>query len=313
VIGASIGVAIWPEDGEGIEALLSNADSAMYHAKAAGRNTYQFYDHSMNASALRRLRLESRLRLALERDELELRYQPKVELATGRIRGLEALARWTDAELGAISPADFIPVAEQSGLISDLGRWVLRRTCQQVLAFERELGPLDLRISYNVSAVEFHPDFASDVLREISAAGVSPLRIQVEITESVILRDEERVIASLAELRANGVSIALDDFGTGYSSLSYLRRLPVDTLKIDRSFVAPIVRSRDAAALTQSIVAMGKALGLRVVAEGVETPEQQSLLADWRCDEIQGFVIGPAVPAAEILGKLRAQQPRAGG
>ncbi|HEY8120988.1 MAG TPA: EAL domain-containing protein [Myxococcota bacterium] len=310
VIGASIGVAIWPEDGESVDALLSNADSAMYHAKSQGRNGYQFYDQSMNATALRRLQLESRLRLALEQGGLGLRYQPKLELATGRITGLEALARWTDAELGSVSPVDFIPVAEQTGLIGALGRWVLHTTCLQILAFERELGASDLCVSFNISASEFHPGIAQEILAGIEAAGVNPVRLQAEITESLILRDEESVIAALMDLRASGVSIALDDFGTGYSSLSYLRRLPVDTLKIDRSFVAPIARSRDAAALTRSIVGMGKALGLRVVAEGVETQEQRALLADWACDEIQGFVIAPALPPEEALALLRANRGR---
>jgi diguanylate cyclase (GGDEF)-like protein len=311
VIGASIGIAIWPDDGESVDALLSNADSAMYHAKSDGREGYQFYDRSMNATALQRLRLESRLRGALERSELELHFQPKLELASGRIVGLEALTRWRDADLGPVSPADFIPVAEQSGLIAPLGRFVLRSVCEQIVAFERALGRLELRVSYNVSAREFHPGIAREILAAISAHGVSPLRVQVEITESVILRDEESVIAALAELRSQGVSIALDDFGTGYSSLSYLRRLPVDTLKIDRSFVTPITRSGDAAALTRSIVAMGKALGLRVVAEGVESEEQRALLADWRCDEIQGFVFAPPMPGPDVLARLRAEAPRA--
>jgi diguanylate cyclase (GGDEF)-like protein len=225
VIGASIGIAIWPHDGESVDALLSNADSAMYHAKSAGRNGYQFYDQSMNASALRRLRLESRLRSALERNELALHFQPKLALASRRIGGLEALARWRDAELGNVSPADFIPIAEQTGLIAPLGRWVLRSACQQVLALERELGGLDLRVSFNLSAREFHPAIAAEILATIEDAGVSPLRLQLEITESVILRDETSVIAALSQLRASGLSIALDDFGTGYSSLSYLRRM----------------------------------------------------------------------------------------
>jgi len=310
VIGASIGIAIWPDDGDGVDALLSNADSAMYHAKAEGRNGYQFYDQSMNASALRRLELESRLRLALERGELTLRYQPKVELATGRISGLEALARWTDPELGVVSPADFIPVAEQTGLISALGRWVQRSVCEAILAFERELGPLDFRVSFNLSASEFHPGIARDVRDLIEVFRVNPARLQIEITESVILKDEERVIQSLTELRAAGVSIALDDFGTGYSSLSYLRRLPVDTLKIDRSFVTPITTSQDAAALTRSIIAMGKALGLRVVAEGVETREQRERLSEWHCDEIQGYVFAPPLTAQDVLASLRADRGR---
>ncbi len=308
VISASIGIATWPADGESVDALLSNADSAMYHAKSVGRNAYQFYNQSMNATALRRLQLEGRLRHAIEHDELALHYQPRIELGTGRVCGFEALARWRDAELGVVSPADFIPVAEQTGLIAPLGRWVVRRVCQQIAAWERELGALDLRVSCNVSAREFGPELAGAIVAVVDELGVNPLRLQIEITESAILRDEETVIATLGELRARGISIALDDFGTGYSSLGHLRRLPVDTLKIDRSFVAPIERSREAAALTRSIVSMGRALGLRVVAEGVETREQRELLERWRCDEIQGFLISAAVPPEQAARWLRSER-----
>jgi len=312
VVGASIGIASWPTDGVNIDALLSNADSAMYHAKSSGRNGYQFYDQSMNASAYRRLRLEARLRLALERGELALHYQPKVAPGSGRIAGFEALARWQDEELGTVSPIEFIPVAEQTGLIAALGRWSLRTTCEQIVAWERALGTLDLRVSFNLSAREFQPGIAREMISLIERVGVNPARLQVEITESLILRDEDAVIAALQELREHGLSIALDDFGTGYSSLNYLRRLPVDTLKIDRSFISPIARSPSAGALTRSIIALGKALGLRVVAEGVEAPEQQALLHEWGCDEIQGFVISPALRPEDALARLRADRAAPG-
>jgi diguanylate cyclase (GGDEF)-like protein len=304
VIGASIGLACWPADGESLDALLANADSAMYAAKSSGRDTYQFYDQSMNAAALRRLTVEARLRRALEHDELVLHYQPRIELASGRISGFEALSRWTDAELGPVSPGDFIPIAEQSGLIATLGEWVLRSAAREVSAWERALGPLDLRVSLNVSARQFEPGLARTLGRWLDELGVNPARLELEITESAILRDQASVIETLRELRAMGLAIALDDFGTGYSSLSYLRRLPVDTLKIDQSFVKPIAQSSEAAALTRSIVGMGKALGLRVVAEGVETAAQRALLTEWQCDEIQGFLICRAEPAAQALARL---------
>jgi diguanylate cyclase (GGDEF)-like protein len=308
VIGASIGMASWPADGETIDALLSNADSAMYHAKANGRNRYQFYDQSMNAAAMRRLEIEARLRRALEHEELELHFQPRIELATGRITGFEALARWNDAELGPVPPADFIPIAEQTGLIDPLGDWVLRRVCQQVCEWESVLGALDLRVSLNVSARQFGPELSRKVSRVLEETRVNPIYLEFEITESAILRDEAGVIQTLRELRWMGLAIALDDFGTGYSSLSYLRRLPVDTLKIDQSFVKSISHSTEGAALTRSIVAMGKALGLRVVAEGVESAAQRALLAEWSCDEIQGFLICRPEPAADAFARLRADR-----
>ena len=308
VIGASIGIASWPADGDTLDALLSNADSAMYHAKANGRNGYQFYDQSMNAAAMRRLNIEARLRRALEHDELELHYQPRIELATGRITGFEALARWTDAELGVVPPGDFIPIAEQTGLIDPLGDWVMRKVCQQVCEWEQAVGALDLRVSLNVSARQFGPELSRKVGQILAETGVNPIYLELEITESAILRDEAGVIQTLRELRWMGLSIALDDFGTGYSSLSYLRRLPVDTLKIDQSFVKSIAHSTEDAALTRSIVAMGKALGLRVVAEGVESATQRALLTEWSCDEIQGFLICRAEPPEQALARLRADR-----
>jgi len=312
VIGASIGIASWPTDGDTLDALLSNADSAMYHAKANGRNGYQFYDQSMNAAALRRLEIEAKLRRALEQNELALHYQPRIELATGRITGFEALARWTDPELGTVPPADFIPIAEQTGLIEPLGEWVLRKVCQQVCEWEQALGSLDLRVSLNVSARQFGPELSRKVGRILAETEVNPIYLEFEITESAILRDEAGVIQTLRELRWMGLEIALDDFGTGYSSLSYLRRLPVDTLKIDQSFVKSIAHSTEGAALTRSIVSMGKALGLRVVAEGVETTAQRALLTEWSCDEIQGFVICRAEPPEQALARLRADRAVSG-
>ena len=312
VIHASIGIATWPSDGERVEALLTSADAAMYHAKSNGKNGYQFYDASMNEVAQRRLAVEVRLRYALEHDELALAFQPKLELASGRIVGFEALARWHDGELGTVSPADFVPVAEQTGLIAPLGRFVLEEVCRQAKRADAELARAGARISFNVSAREFGPRLARDIAATLEAHGVRPERLQLEITESAIMRDEQAVVAALEELSALGLSIALDDFGTGYSSLSYLRRLPVDTLKIDGSFIRSIAQNAGAAALTRSIVEMGQALGLRVVAEGVEHEAQRALLAKWGCHEIQGFLVGAPLPADAALAALSppARRPR---
>jgi diguanylate cyclase (GGDEF)-like protein len=312
VIHASIGIATWPADGERVEALLASADAAMYHAKARGKNGYQFYDASMNEIAQRRLAVEVRLRHALEQGELELHFQPKLELASGRIVGFEALARWDDGELGPVSPADFVPVAEQTGLIAPLGRWVLEQVCREASRAEEALARAGARISFNVSAREFGPRLARDIAATLEVHGVRPERLQLEITESAIMRDEEGVVAALEQLRALGLSIALDDFGTGYSSLSYLRRLPVDTLKMDGSFIRAIGQNAEATALTRSIVEMGRALGLRVVAEGVETEAQRALLAKWGCHEIQGYLVGEPRPADAALAALArpARRPR---
>ncbi len=311
VINASIGIAVWPADGERVESLLTSADSAMYHAKAGGGNTSRYFEASMNEVALRRLAVEMRLRQALDHGALALHLQPKVELASGRIVGFEALARWQDGELGEVSPADFVPVAEQTGLIAPLGKWVLAEVCRHVSRSDAELARCEARVSFNVSAREFGSRFARDIVATLQKYGVNPQRLQLEITESAIMRDEQAVVAALEELRALGLSIALDDFGTGYSSLSYLRRLPVDTLKMDGSFIRSIDRDAEAAALTRSIVAMGKALGLRVIAEGVELPEQRALLAEWGCDEIQGFLVGKPLPVEEALARLSRRVPRA--
>jgi diguanylate cyclase (GGDEF)-like protein len=310
VVQATVGVAIWPADGETVEALLSSADAAMHHAKAQGRGALQFYDASMNEVAQRRLSVELRLRQALEREDLELHLQPKLELSTGRIVGFEALARWHDPELGTVSPSDFVPIAEQTGLIAPLGRWVLEELCRQVAGSEAALARAGARVAFNVSTREFGPHLVRDIAGTLERHGVPPERLQLEITESAIMRDERAVVAALEELRELGLSIALDDFGTGYSSLSYLRRLPVDTLKMDGSFIRSITADAEAAALTRSIVAMGKALGLRVIAEGVERPEQQALLEKWGCHEIQGYLVGAPVPATDALAMLGRRRRR---
>jgi len=300
VISGSIGITAWPEDGADAEVLLRNADTAMYHAKEQGRNNYQFYAQSMNAVALRRLILEGQLRRALEQGEFELHYQPKVSLRDGSITGLEALLRWRDPKLGLVMPADFIPIAEETGLIGPLGDWVARRVCRQIADWTRR-GLAPLPVSINLSAQQFRSDkLVEQLWGALRESSVDPHRLELEITESTLMHDPARVVAQLEELRALGIIVSLDDFGTGYSSLSTLRRLPVDVLKVDRSFVREIGSRADDAALAAAIVSMGKALRLRVVAEGVEREEQRALLAAWGCDEMQGFLFSPALPPEEL-------------
>jgi predicted signal transduction protein with EAL and GGDEF domain len=300
VIGASVGMTAWPDDGDDVERLLRNADAAMYHAKEQGRNNYQFYDQSLNDVALRRLILEGKLRRALEQGELELHFQPKISLSTGLLSGLEALLRWRDPEVGLVPPGDFIPLAEETGLILPVGEWVTRAVCRQIASWERR--GLDVPpVSLNLSAQQFRSGrLVEEVVAALRDAGVSAERLELELTESTCMRDEACVVEALRSLRNLGVQISLDDFGTGYSSLSYLRRLPVDALKIDRSFVREIATRADDAAVAAAIVSMGRALRLRVVAEGVETEEQRALLRSWGCDEMQGFLISRPVPAEEI-------------
>jgi diguanylate cyclase (GGDEF)-like protein len=310
VISTSVGIAIWPDDGDRVDVLLGNADAAMHHAKASGRNACCFYDASMNELAMRRLSVEMRLREALERDALELYFQPKADVPSGRIVGFEALARWHDPELGVVSPSDFVPIAEQTGLISGLGRWVLDRVCAEVGRRQQQLRASGARVSFNVSASEFGPRFSSEVAATISAHGCDPALLEIEITETAIMQDEEATIAALRELKALGVSIALDDFGTGYSSLAYLQRLPVDVLKMDGSFIRSIAVDASAASLTRSIVAMGKALGLHVLAEGVEEEAQRRLLESWGCDAIQGYLVGHPLLAEEAFARLAERRER---
>jgi EAL domain-containing protein (putative c-di-GMP-specific phosphodiesterase class I) len=272
----------------------------MYHAKEHGRGQYQFYTESMNAAALRRLEIEQRLRAGLARGELEVHYQPKLDLRTQRVAGFEALVRWRDPERGLVMPGQFIAVAEQCGLIVAIGQCVLEQVCRQIARWEQDGGapPGFSRVSVNVSARQFESgDLVETVRRLLAETGAPASRLELEITESTVMHDEKSVIATLAELRALGVAVSLDDFGTGYSSLSYLRSLPVDTLKIDMAFVRNIANNEEDAALTAAIVSMGKARGLRVIAEGVETAEQRRLLTAFGCDEIQGFLIAAALPA----------------
>ncbi len=311
VIGASIGIATWPQDGQDIDMLLRNADSAMYHAKSDGRNNYKYYEESMNATAVHRLELETRLRYEVEQKTIEVHYQPRIDLETGRTSGFEALARWHDPRFGQVSPAEFIPIAEQTGLIVPLTRDIFRKVCEQASVWEAGACRFDGKISVNFSPRQFKlTDVAQDICDALAETGANPLHLEVEVTESVMLHDEQRVIDALHSIRELGITIALDDFGTGYSSLSYLRRLPIDVLKIDIAFIRDITRSREDAALARAIIAMADALGLAVVAEGVETAEQRHLLREWGCEEMQGFLASPAIPADEALEWLVGENER---
>lgn len=295
--GTSIGIATYPHDGSNVETLLKNSDTAMYSAKEAGRNNYQFFAEEMNKASTERLLLEGNLRLAIEHNELFLHYQPLVDIASGRIVATEALVRWNHPQLGHIGPDRFIPVAEETGLIVPLGEWVLRQACMQ-LAQWREQGIHPPRMVVNLSPRQFRQKhLLRNFYRVLSETGVDPHWLGLEITESVIMDNPEISIAVLEELRALGFQLSLDDFGTGYSSLSYLKRLPIDKLKIDRSFVNDITSDVDDEAMVGAIIVMAHQLDIDVVAEGVETPEQLEFLRDHDCDEFQGYLFSrPQLP-----------------
>jgi EAL domain-containing protein (putative c-di-GMP-specific phosphodiesterase class I)/FixJ family two-component response regulator len=307
-VTASIGIAVYPADSLDIESLMRGADTAMYGAKAAGRNTVQFYTAAMNEDAVSKLQLETRLRRALDRDEFLLHFQPKVDLATHDISGFEALLRWQPPDGALVSPAVFIPVLEETGLIVNVGEWVLRKACAQIRAW-KDARLRQVPIAVNLSAWQLRQaDLCAVIKRALHEHNVSPNLLELEITESAAIQNAEAAIAALRELRATGVRLALDDFGTGYSSLSYLKRLPVHTVKIDRSFVTDLATDPDDASIAQAIINMAHNLGLRVVAEGVETESQLAFLSSHGCDEMQGYHFSRPVPAAEATEMLRQQR-----
>jgi predicted signal transduction protein with EAL and GGDEF domain len=305
-MSASIGVSLFPADAADAEALIRNADAAMYSAKRNGGDSYQFYTSDLNVKVEERLAIEQGLRVAEQRDELHLLYQPKVDLASGRIIGVEALLRWEHPGLGTVSPERFIPIAEETGLIVPIGEWVLRSACRQIRAW-RDDG-IELPVAVNLSACQFRQrNLAETIHRVLSESGVPPQYLEIEITESDVMENAESAIATLDELKARGISLSVDDFGTGYSSLSYLKRFPLDVLKIDRSFVRDIAVDSDDAAIVEAIIALARSLEIKVVAEGVETEDQKAFLDRSGCHFAQGYLFSPPVEAGKIAALLRQQ------
>jgi len=308
-VTASVGAALYPRDGDHGEILLRNADVAMYRVKEHGRNNYRFYAPEMTHMAIDRLDMEGNLRRALERDELQVYYQPLVDLRSGNIVGAEALVRWQHPRIGMIQPGEFIPLAEDTGLIIPLGQLVLRQVCGDICNWQAA-GLPPVKISINLSARQFRQDDLSATIRNVlDETGVDGGRLAFELTESMVMHDVENTLATLRELKKLGATISLDDFGTGYSSLSYLKRFPIDTLKIDRSFVRDIHQDKDDAAIAHAVIAMAHKLGIKVIAEGVETRDQLKLLSEFSCDEIQGYLFSRPVPVGEfslMLGKRRS-------
>ena len=292
-----IGVSIYPDDGQDAETLVKNADTAMYQAKETGRESYQFFRSAMNVRAVERQSIEESLRRALERQEFTLHYQPKINLTTGGITGAEALIRWNHSVRGSVSPAQFIPVAEDCGLILPIGNWVLREACRQAREWVDAGLPLS-SMAVNISAMEFRDDnFLESVFAALSETGLDPKSLELELTESVLMKRAESAASVLRTLRARGVQLAVDDFGTGYSSLSYLRKFPIDALKIDQSFVRQITTTPGDTAIVAAIISMGRSLRLRVVAEGVETQPELAFLQSHQCDEAQGYYFSrPVLP-----------------
>jgi diguanylate cyclase (GGDEF)-like protein/PAS domain S-box-containing protein len=310
-VTTSIGVSVYPEDGQDAETLIKNADTAMYQAKEHGHQSYRFFTSAMNVRAVERQFIEENLRSALERRELALYYQPKINLRTGLLSGAEALIRWTHPIRGPIPPAQFIPVAEDCGLILSIGQWVLREACTQARAWMDERMSLPT-IAVNISAMEFRDEnFLAGVFAILHDTHLDPTALQLELTESVLMKHVDSTESILEALKSEGVQLAVDDFGTGYSSLSYLERFPIDTLKIDQSFIRQISRRSEKTKLVTAVIGIGRSLDLRVVAEGVETPEELAFLRAHQCDEAQGFYFSRPMPGHRF-GELfaRDQEPR---
>ncbi|MBN7798713.1 sensor domain-containing protein [Parahaliea mediterranea] len=309
-VQASMGICMYPGDGDDAATLLRNADAAMFRAKDRGRNTYEFYTEELTRKAFERVLLESNLRLAVEREELFLNYQPQIELATGRVVGMEALIRWNHPELGLLSPTRFIPLAEDSGLIHAIGEWVLREACRQARAW-CEAGLEFGRLGVNVSRAQLQRGrLFEDIQSALAASGLPPERLELEVTESFIMEQDTLAVEQLDRLRDCGVSIAIDDFGTGYSSLSYLKRLPVHKLKIDKSFVLDIADDDNDMAIVAAVISMGRKLGLTVLAEGVESARQADFLLENGCHEAQGFLYARPMPHEAVTAFLREQAPK---
>jgi predicted signal transduction protein with EAL and GGDEF domain len=293
---ASIGIAMAPGDGDDIDELIKNADLAMYDAKADGRRTFRFFEARMDEQARARRMFEYDLRQAIADGGFEIHYQPLVDLCSGEITGCEALLRWRHPERGMVSPGEFIPVAEDTGLITQLGEWTLSAACAEAASW-----PAEVMLAVNVSPIQFKsPGFALVVAAALASSGLSARQLELEITEAVLIRDDDETLALLHQIRAMGVRIALDDFGTGYSSLSYLQRFPFDKIKIDRSFVSDVTLPEGSAVIVQAVVKIASARGMTTTAEGVETEQQRDLLAAFGCTQMQGYLFSPAIAPAAL-------------
>jgi diguanylate cyclase (GGDEF)-like protein len=309
-ITTSIGLSVYPDDGLDAETLIKNADTAMYQAKENGRQSYQFFKSAMNARAVERQSIEESLRRALERQEFELHYQPKLNLRTGEIVGAEALIRWMHPTRGSVSPAQFIPVAEDCGLIVPIGNWALREACKQTRVWADAKLPA-VTIAVNVSAMEFRQgSFLNGVFDILQDTGLVPGSLELELTESVLMKRAESAASVLETLRAAGIQIAVDDFGTGFSSLSYLRKFPIDALKIDQSFIRQITMTPDDTTIVRAIISLGQSMKLRVIAEGVETLEELAFLQTHHCNEGQGYYFSRPVPSGQFAKLLETGIPK---
>ncbi|MBI1889682.1 MAG: EAL domain-containing protein [Burkholderiales bacterium] len=305
-VGGSIGIAMYPKDGLTIRQLVRNADTAMYRSKELGRKQICFYSPEMNEKLLERLMLENDLRRALDKNEFEIFYQPKLSMSSGRIIGFEALLRWRHPARGLIGPEEIIPMAEATGMILPIGSWVLRTSCEQLVQWHR-LGHRDLCMAVNLSARQFwQEDLVEGIAAILADTGLAPCHLELEITESSVMRNADDTIFTLRELNGMGITLSIDDFGTGYSSLSYLKRFPIHALKVDQSFVRDITQDADAAAIAQGIIALGHTMNLQVIAEGVETESQCDLLRRWECNAMQGYLFGKPQPGAEAFKMLRS-------
>jgi diguanylate cyclase (GGDEF)-like protein len=307
-VSASIGVSMFPQDAQDEASLMKKADAAMYRAKAQGKNGFQFYSREIEAQSLERVSFEASLRLALQRGEFSLHYQAKLDLKSSTISGVEALLRWQHPELGTVPPMDFIPLAEETGLITAIGRWVLKTACAQNVEWQRQ-GLPPVCMSVNISARQFTDELPDDIAEVLAATGMQPSLLELELTEGTVMANAERAVRLLGAIKRMGVRLAIDDFGTGYSSLAQIKRFPIDTLKVDRSFIREIGNDSEEASITQAIIAMGKTLSLTVVAGGVETPEQQAYLSEQDCDEIQGYHFSKPVQADQFADLLRRHVP----
>jgi diguanylate cyclase (GGDEF)-like protein len=306
----SIGISIFPDDGNSVDELIKNADTAMYRAKEHGRNSYHYYTSELTVNALEHFALENSLRVALDRNEFELHYQPQRQLGTSRLIGMEALLRWRHPEQGLIGPDRFIPIAEDAGLMVDIGNWVLHTACKQAREWT-DAGASLTKMAVNLSEQQItRGDLADCVAHALRESGLGPDRLELEITETCIMHQPERAIEMLDRVRNMGVTLAIDDFGTGHSSLSQLKRLPSHLLKIDQSFVRDMPNDSNDEAIARAIVAMGHALGLRVIAEGIENRQQAEALLDAGCDVGQGFLLGHPVPAYEAYQLLAGGHPQ---